>query len=132
MTDEKKSEADVLAIDAEVEAVYQQMKRDYASTLPGKIDELERKVMDAQSYPADEKRLQTALEEVHRAKGTMGSYGFPEIAELIHSLETLLQKESVASSMKANFWKEADQQIKRIFARAKEKAAYFRDTAGGG
>src|SRR5271154_5024062 len=107
MTDEENSEADVLlAIDAEVEAVYRQMKRDYASTLPRKIDELERTVKDAQSHPADEKQLQIALGEVHRAKGTMGSYGFPEIAELLDSLETLLQEERAASSTRANFLKE--------------------------
>jgi chemotaxis protein histidine kinase CheA len=75
-----------------IEMMFVSLRTDYAQALPKKIRELEIVVQRAKKQPEDKVFLQYAYMHLHRMKGTVGSYGFSRLSELIAEIELTLQK----------------------------------------
>jgi len=124
VTGNNENERDVEEIDAEVEAVFKQVQKEYALALPEKMAALNQAIHAAESQPHSDDLLVYALSETHRLKGTLGSYGFPELAELVASVEKLLRQSADKSGTKASpaFWKQIDGEIQSLLLQADQTA----------
>jgi HPt (histidine-containing phosphotransfer) domain-containing protein len=123
---------DYEAIDAEVEAVFIQVKNEYACALPSKLKELEGAIDSARAQPDQLELFTHALNEVHRMKGTLGSYGFPELAELVASIELILRQNHDVIEGKAplsSLWKRVNPQITAIIEEANRSAIQLSQAA---
>lgn len=72
---------------ASVAALQAKLERRYAKVLPERIADLRAALLRAQRDPDG---LEPARELAHRLKGTVGSYGFAEVADGIARIETAL------------------------------------------
>ncbi|HEY9871132.1 MAG TPA: response regulator [Candidatus Obscuribacterales bacterium] len=72
------------------------LRREYASKLPDKLDDLRRAVNAARERANESSLLNQAKSLAHKIRGTAGSYGFTTIGERVGKIEealTLLEKE---------------------------------------
>jgi hypothetical protein len=63
------------------------LRRDYASSLAWRVGELSQVVRSARAAPDDPRRSALAWETAHRLRGTIGSFGFVELSEIIGAVE---------------------------------------------
>jgi HPt (histidine-containing phosphotransfer) domain-containing protein len=118
---EQDDELDYEAIDAEIEAVFAQVKNEYRRALPERLSELIRAITQARSQSDQLAPLNHALEEAHRMKGTLGSYGFVELARSVASVEMLLRqtKEKAGQGTPlSSLWNETGPEVEMIMANA--------------
>jgi HPt (histidine-containing phosphotransfer) domain-containing protein len=132
VSSENKNEVDYEAIDTEIEAVFVRVKNEYARTLPKKLAELESVIDSARAEPDQPELFTNALNELHRMKGTLGSYDFPELARLVASVEKLLRQNTDGLDPKAlssSFWEQLNPQIAAIWAEGNKQAREISDSA---
>jgi trehalose-phosphatase len=115
-----------------IEAAFKTLQADYASGLLEKIDELESIVEAAANTAGNMSNLTEARMQLHRMKGTIGSYGFADISSVLGEIEASLQQiERFASNLDSvrTQWTGATPFIAQKFARARalvESRAYKR------
>ncbi|PWU03160.1 MAG: trehalose-phosphatase [Candidatus Melainabacteria bacterium] len=109
-----------------IERVFSSMKADYAKGLTERIKDLKTIVEKAKHQPNDLESLTEARTRMHRLKGTIGSYGFPEISFQLGVIEVALENIEKASSLNKNLseaWLEALPIIEASFDKALSAAA---------
>jgi hypothetical protein len=112
----------------EIEVIFTNLKTNYGLTLPEKVAELEMIVQRAQKHPEDRVFLQYACLQLHRLKGTIGSYGFLELGKLIGEIEAklqLLEPHTQDSNKIREYWHKFDPFVKEHFSEAKDLARMF-------
>jgi HPt (histidine-containing phosphotransfer) domain-containing protein len=118
-------ELDYEAIDAEIEAVFAQVKNEYRRALPERLSELIRAITEARAQSDQLAPLNHALEEAHRMKGTLGSYGFVELARSVASVEMLLRQTKDKASHGtelSSLWSETGPEVEKILSEALQTA----------
>jgi len=125
VSSEHENDLDYEKIDAEVEAVFVQVRNEYARALPKKLAELECAIESARKEPDRADLFNEALNEAHRMKGTLGSYAFPELAELVTSVEKLLRQ----NNNDHDLWHKIDPQLTAILSEASKKAEKLSESA---
>lgn len=71
-------------------AWWQELRRAYLGSLPGKLAAMEHLVESLLEHPDDDYRLQALRLAVHRLAGTAGSYGLEAVSELACAWELRL------------------------------------------
>jgi HPt (histidine-containing phosphotransfer) domain-containing protein len=125
VSSDHENEPDYETIDAEVEAVFVQVRNEYARALPKKLAELEDAIESARKEPDRADLYSEALNEAHRMKGTLGSYAFPELADLVTSVEKLLRQNNSDQSR----WERINPQLTAILSEANTKAKKLSESA---
>jgi PAS domain S-box-containing protein len=77
-----------MAPDPELAAVHASFRQ----RLPSRLDALSAALREAQTKPASPEALQAAYHIAHMLKGTVGSYGFNELAMVLEEMETTLKE----------------------------------------
>jgi PAS domain S-box-containing protein len=77
-----------MAPDPELAAVHASFRQ----RLPSRLEALSAALCEAQAKPGSHEALQAAYHMAHMLKGTVGSYGFDELAMVLEELETTLQE----------------------------------------
>jgi diguanylate cyclase (GGDEF)-like protein len=72
-------------------AQFEQLRKRYATKLPGKMEEISRRLAEARTATDPTEALTEARTLAHRLRGTAGSYGFPRCGRAAGQLEDLLQ-----------------------------------------
>jgi HPt (histidine-containing phosphotransfer) domain-containing protein len=125
-------ELDYEAIDAEIEAVFAQVKNEYRRALPERLSELIRAITQARAQSDQLAPLNHALDEAHRMKGTLGSYGFVELARSVASVEMLLRQTKDKASQGtqlSSLWNETGPQVEKILVEALTTAERLSNSA---
>jgi hypothetical protein len=109
----------------QIEMMFSSLRASYALTLPTEISELELAVQRAKKQPDNKVFLQYAYLQLHRLGGTIGSYGFTELGELIKEME--LKLKNIEAYVHDKFdvreqWRQIDPLVKKNFAEAKSLA----------
>jgi chemotaxis protein histidine kinase CheA len=125
VSSDHENESDYASVDAEIEAVFVQVRNEYARALPKKLAELEKAIELARAEPERHDLLVEALNETHRMKGTLGSYAFPELAELVTSVEKLLRQNNDDHGL----WERINPQLNAILLDANTKAKKLSESA---
>lgn len=73
----------------------------YRQKLPGRLAELAAALRPAQAPGESDKALQDAYRIAHTLKGTVGSYGFDEVAAVLASIEETLRQRLAGSTSRA-------------------------------
>jgi CheY-like chemotaxis protein len=77
-----------MAPDPELAAVHASFRQ----RLPSRLDALSAALRAAQAKPGSHEALQAAYHMAHMLKGTVGSYGFDELAMVLEEMETTLKE----------------------------------------
>jgi HPt (histidine-containing phosphotransfer) domain-containing protein len=125
VSSDHENESDYASVDAEIEAVFVQVRNEYARALPKKLGELESAIDSARKEPDRADLFSEALNEVHRMKGTLGSYAFPELAELVTSVEKLLRQNNNGHDL----WERINPQLTAILSEASKQAKNLSESA---
>lgn len=105
-----------------IEAVFSALKDDYAGGLLKRIEELESVVEAARNKADDLGTLTDARMQVHRMKGTIGSYGFSEISSTLGEIENCLEQIEKAHAGSENIvatWEKDFPSIAKQFSKAR-------------
>jgi trehalose 6-phosphate phosphatase len=108
-----------------IESVFNRLKADYALRLPERISDLELLVEAAKNKADDLSSLTEASQQLHRLKGTIGSYGFSELSNLLGEIETALQNIELTQPNEGDLhelWLRAAPKITNAFAKAQSAA----------
>lgn len=76
--------------DQDLQDELEKLRREYASKLPDKLDDLRRAINAAREGPGESSLLNQAKSLAHKIRGTAGSYGFTAIGERIGKIEEAL------------------------------------------
>lgn len=68
----------------------QELKKDFLEEAFDLLDSLEKSLLVLEKNPADDKAIQSVFRAAHTIKGGAGTVGFPEIQELMHIVEDVL------------------------------------------
>lgn len=110
--------------DGKFEVIFANLQREYVKTLENELDALEHIVMTAISKPDDISKLASARAQLHRQKGTIGSYGFTNISTLLADIEFLLHDFEKAQPDKINAtnkWQQITGSVNDKFAAARKE-----------
>jgi chemotaxis protein histidine kinase CheA len=131
MDEDNQEESNNAALNAEVEAVFWQLKREYALTLPDKVAMVADIIDQSRRDSDNQSLLAKMLLEIHRTKGTLGSYGFSEISELIESVEVLVlaEKTSDGHGIARVNWLKIESPLFELISSAQAQAQNARNEA---
>jgi len=78
----------MIAPDSELAAI----QTSFRQRLPARLEALAAALCEAQAHPGSDEALQAAHRIAHMLKGTVGSYGFDELAIVLEGIETTLKE----------------------------------------
>ncbi len=134
MTKEEEEDLDVAEANARIEEMYALLRADYRHSLPEKLRTLESVVFELDDGNADSTTFDNVLMQLHRTKGTIGSYGFTELSRMVEAIETLMKQTHRPPNQKTRpegrpegkneeLWQTVRKQVEEIFGLAKLEAA---------
>lgn len=125
---------DVAEANARIEEMYALLRADFRRSLPEKISALKLVVDVLEDTSVEQSAFENVLMQLHRTKGTIGSYGFTELSRMVEAIETLMKQAHLPPNQQVRneeIWQTIRKQVEEIFVLAKQEAAKLAgDTAG--
>jgi len=110
-------------INAQIEKMYESLRAEYARNLGAKMAELKAVIALSQSNKSDQEKFTDCLMELHRMKGTLGSYGYFDLSDQIGVIEELFKSiEDFSSPTLQRFWQTNGSKVESLMQQACQKA----------
>jgi HPt (histidine-containing phosphotransfer) domain-containing protein len=111
-------------VNAQIEKMYESLRADYARALGSKMAELKAVLALSQAHAGDQEKFTDCLMELHRMKGTLGSYGYFELSDQLAIVEDLFKSvPDFSSSTLEHFWQTNGSQVESLMNQACQKAS---------
>jgi chemotaxis protein histidine kinase CheA len=110
-------------VNAQIEKMYESLRAEYARNLGTRMAELKEVLAVSHAHNGDQEKFTDCLMELHRMKGTLGSYGYFELSDQLAIVEELFKTiEDFSSPTIQHFWQTNDQKIETLMQQACQKA----------
>jgi chemotaxis protein histidine kinase CheA len=110
-------------VNAQIEKMYESLRADYARALGSKMAELKAVLALSQAHPGDQEKFTDCLMELHRMKGTLGSYGYFDLSDQLAVVEDLFKSvPDFSTPTLEHFWQNNGSKVEPLMHQACQTA----------